>query len=284
MIGDPPNIIVGTALADEIGFVDFLTNMAPGIVLMFVPCLIFLRWQYGDKLKGELKDFQHALNVAKDYKIKHWGLLKQCIVCLFAVILCFTTHSVHEVNPAWIALMGAVALMIASEPHNIEHSLESVEWDTLLFFAALFVMVEGVAEVGLIRAIGDVLSSLIETVDEENQLVLAVVALIWVSAVTSAFLDNIPYTATMVPVIRQLADEDDGLGLPLATLAWALCFGACLGGNGTLIGASANIVCSSIAHRHHHKMTFGGFFRISFPFMLLTVTIATAYMLARYCT
>nr|AOW69307.1 pink-eyed dilution-like 1 [Stephanoeca diplocostata] len=284
LIGDPPNIIVGTALSDTIGFVDFLTNMMPAIVIMFVPCLYFIRWQYGDQLRGDLVHFKHAIKVAESYEIKSWILLKQCLIVLLAVIVAFVTHSVHEVNPAWIAVMGAVALMIASEPHNIEHSLHSVEWETLLFFAALFVMVEASAEIGLIRAIGNLLTSLIETVDKEDQLILAIVSLVWVSSLTSAFLDNIPYTATMVPVIRQLADEDDGLGLPLATLAWALCFGACLGGNGTLIGASANIVCSSIAHRHGHTMSFGRFFRVAFPFMLLTAVIATAYMLARYAS
>jgi Na+/H+ antiporter NhaD/arsenite permease-like protein len=102
------------------------------------------------------------------------------------------------------------------------------------------------------------------------------------SAIVSAFLDNIPYTATMIPVIAQLADEDDGLGLDLKVLAWALAFGACLGGNGSLIGASANIVVSSIAHRYGHDISFNRFIKTSFPFMIVSVVFAHIYMLARY--
>jgi Na+/H+ antiporter NhaD/arsenite permease-like protein len=282
LIGDPPNIIVGSAFSSEVSFVDFLGNMLPGIAFMFIPSLYFLKWQYGDAMSGPLIHFKDAQKVAAKFKIKDWPLLRRSGVVLLVVLIAFVTHSVHHVNPAWVSLLGAIALMIASSPHEVEHALHSVEWDTLLFFAALFVMVEGMAELGLIRTIADGLTNLIKLAPVENQTIVAIVVLIWASAIVSAFLDNIPYTATMVPVIRQLADPDEGLGLDLPVLIWALCFGACLGGNGTLIGASANIIVSSIAERHGHKITFMMFFRKSFPFMLLTTALACVYMVIRY--
>nr|AOW69302.1 pink-eyed dilution-like 1 [Savillea parva] len=280
-IGDPPNIIIGSAYP-EISFVDFLSNMLPGIVLMYAPLLVFLRWQYKTELTGRLVHFNDGLEVARQYVITDWPLLQKTLVVLSFVLLTFVTHSVHHVNPAWAATMGAIALMLASNPHEIDHALEAVEWDVLLFFAALFVMVEGVAELGFIRFIGGIFQAAIEPANEEDRTIVAITLLIWISAIVSAFLDNIPYTATMIPVIAQLADEDDGLGLDLVTLAWALAFGACLGGNGSLIGASANIVVSSIAHRYGHQMSFSKFFKVSFPFMIVSIIMAHAYMLARY--
>lgn len=282
LIGDPPNIIVGSALSYEIGFVDFLANMLPAVCIMFFPLLALLKWQYGDKLSMDLVHQPEAVKESAKHTITDMLLLKQTLTVLFAVIFCFMTHSVHEINPAWIAVLGAIALMIATEPHDIEHALHSVEWDTLLFFAALFVMVEGMAELGMIRTIADGLTSIIETAEEDDQLMVALIVLVWVSAITSSFLDNIPYTTTMVPVIEQMADVESGLGLPIAPLAWALCLGACLGGNGTLIGASANIVCSSIASSRGHDMRFYPFFKIAFPFMLLSVFIAMIYLILRY--
>mmetsp|Transcript_6615 Transcript_6615/g.17022 ORF Transcript_6615/g.17022 Transcript_6615/m.17022 type:complete len:1176 (+) Transcript_6615:142-3669(+) len=281
LIGDPPNIIVGSAFP-EITFVDFLANMLPGVVIMYGPLLLFLRWQYKKELTGPLEHFYDGLEVAQGYKITNWPLLKRSLIVLGFVLIAFITHSVHHVNPAWAAMIGAIALMLASDPHEIDHALESVEWDVLLFFAALFIMVEGVAELGFIRFIGGVFQDAIEPAPEEHRLSVAIALLIWISSIVSAFLDNIPYTATMIPVIAQLADDDDGLGLDLKTLAWALCFGACLGGNGSLIGASANIVVSSIAHRSGHELSFSVFFRTSFPFMLVSVVFAHAYMLLRY--
>lgn len=123
LIGDPPNIIIGTALSDEIGFVDFLTNMLPAIVLMFVPCLYFLRWQYGDHLRGNLEHFTHAMKVAESYEIKSWILLKQCLIVLLAVIVAFITHSVHEVNPAWIVPWVTRICLETSFVHAVEIGL-----------------------------------------------------------------------------------------------------------------------------------------------------------------
>lgn len=154
----------------------------------------------------------------------------------FFVILIFFLHSVHHKDTAWIALFGALITIAFTNPHDVQDALRNhVEWDTLLFFAGLFVLVEACAAMGLLDAIGNALATYIERQPEDKQLAIAITLVIWVSAIVSAFLDNIPYTATMIPVVQILADNLETL--PLATLAWALAFGACLGGNGTLLGA-----------------------------------------------
>lgn len=290
MIGDPPNLIVGSALS-EIGFADFLASMLPAVVIMFMPCMIFLKWEYKGKLSGKLTHFKRALEVVKDYKIRDPMLLMQTGGVLFTVILCLLLHDYHHVDHSWLALLGAISLMIASEPHNVEHALHAVEWETLLYFASLFVMVEGMASLGLIRTIGNGLTDLIASVAPEQQEMVGVVVMLWVSALVSSCLDNTAYTATMVTVVRQLASSSSGLEgeIRLKPLAWALCFGACLGGNGTLIGSSANIIVQGIAEKHKllegkEKVTFGGFFKVAFPVMLLSVTFAMAWLLIRFET
>eukprot|EP01050_Picozoa_sp_SAG11_P010341 SAG11_NODE_1031_length_6111_cov_2.587159_2_plen_148_part_00 len=140
-----------------------------------------------------------------------------------------------------------------------------MEWDTLIFFAALFVLVEGLGEMGLLRAIAAVISELIESFQPENQQMMAIILVSWVSAVTSAFIDNIPFTTTMIPVIRQIAEEIDVINIE--PLIWSLAFGSCLGGMGTLIGASDNVVMAGIAEKAGFHVSFLDFMKIGFPLM-----------------
>ncbi|KAK3239165.1 hypothetical protein CYMTET_50889 [Cymbomonas tetramitiformis] len=279
MIGDPPNIIVGNGLESEgIGFLDFMINLAPGVIIISFVCIGLIPYLFPrHKVMGAIEGYDSVLELKKDYRITNWPLLIRTGVVLGVVILGFLLHPLHHVNPAWIALLGAVGLIMITSPHELHHDFEAVEWDTLIFFAALFVMVEGLAEVGLIRAIGDILVSIIASVEETQRLTVTIMLLTWVSAIVSAFLDNIPYTATMVPVIKQLVDED--LGLELHPLAWSLCFGACLGGNGSLVGASANVVVAGIAEKYGHHISFIDFLKAGFPMMIVSVTVASAYLL-----
>ena len=279
MIGDPPNIIVGNALSDTILFMDFIYVLMPIIIIMSIPCMLLLRLIYKSKLEGQVdkETYSKALRLKKKYKIKNKHLLVQSSIVLFTVIFGFLLHPVHHVEPAWIALFGAVVLMVFSSPHHIHDDLELVEWETLLFFAALFTMIEAMGEVGLIREIGNLLTSIIGGISEKSRTGFAILLITSVSAVVSAFLDNIPYTATMVPVILQLASSPD-LGLDLKPLAWSLCLGACLGGNGSLIGASANIVVAGIAEREGHHITFKDFFRVGFPILCLSVAFGIVYL------
>lgn len=200
----------------------------------------------------------------------------------FFVIVMFFLHPVHHKDTAWIALLGAFVTISFTNPHDVQDALRNhVEWDTLLFFAGLFVLVEVCAEMGLLAKIGELLANYIKTQDEDSQLSTAITLLLWVSAFTSAFLDNIPYTATMIPVIEILADELPDT-LSLTTLAWALSFGACLGGNGTLLGASANIVTAGISTNKGFEISFLNFLYPGMLAMISTVAIANLYMLVVY--
>ncbi|QDZ19360.1 putative citrate transporter [Chloropicon primus] len=282
MIGDPPNIIVGNALSDYIMFMDFIYVLMPIICIMSIPCMFLLRCIYREKLTGMIdkETYSNAMRLKKRYKITNKHLLTESLIVLGTVIFGFLLHPVHHVEPAWIALFGAVILMIFSSPHHIHADLEMVEWETLLFFAALFAMIEAMGEVGLIREIGNILTTIIGAVPEESRTAFAIFLLTSVSALVSAFLDNIPYTATMVPVILQLSNSD--LGLNLEPLAWSLCLGACLGGNGSLIGASANIVVAGVADREGHHIAFKDFFRVGFPIMCLSVAFGIVYLELMY--
>jgi Na+/H+ antiporter NhaD/arsenite permease-like protein len=200
----------------------------------------------------------------------------------FFVIMIFFLHPIHHKDTAWISLLGAFVTIAFTNPHDVQDALRNhVEWDTLLFFAGLFVLVEVCAALGLLQLIGDVLADYIEQQPEKDQLAVAITLILWVSAITSAFLDNIPYTATMIPVVRILAEKLPDT-LPVKTLAWALSFGACLGGNGTLLGASANIVTAGISTTRGFEISFLNFFYPGMCVMIATVAVANLYMLVIY--
>jgi Na+/H+ antiporter NhaD/arsenite permease-like protein len=218
------------------------------------------------------------------YGIKDIELLKKSGTILIFVILAFFLHSAYPhplFSVATIAIAGAVIMLLVTSPHKVEEQLDSVEWTTIIFFAGLFIMIHGLEYMGLIDKIADLISSTIAKASEENRLMVAVLLLLWVSAIASAFIDNIPYTATMVPVVIELA-QDPELQLTLGPLAWALALGACLGGNGTIIGASANVVAAGLAEESGNDISFNRFFRTGFPIMILTLLISTVYCVIRY--
>ena len=187
----------------------------------------------------------------------------------------------YLLETAFIALVGGFITMAFTNPHNVQGVLrDHVEWDTLLFFGGLFIMVESCAQMGLLDSIADSLSSIIKGVSDDKQMAVAITLIMWVSAVTSSILVNVPFVVTMTPVIQTLADEVDTLDLQ--TLAWALSFGACLGGNGTTFGASANIVTTGISRSKGYTITFFNFFYPGVTVMIFSVAIANIYMLARY--
>jgi Na+/H+ antiporter NhaD/arsenite permease-like protein len=282
LIGDPPNIIIGSAF-EEIGFVDFIINILPCIFLFCIPVAIgIILYIYRYYMCTTKMPELDKSKLIRTYQIYDEPRLLIAGSVAFFVILIFFLHPVHHKDTAWIALMGAFITMAFTNPHDIQDALRNhVEWDTLLFFAGLFVLVEVCAALGLLAAIGNALSQYIEAQEEDQQLTVAITLVLWVSAITSAFLDNIPYTATMIPVIRILADELPDT-LPIETLAWALSFGACLGGNGTLLGASANIVTAGIATNKGFEISFLNFLYPGMVVMVATVAIANLYMLVVY--
>lgn len=203
MIGDPPNIIIGSLLEQHVDFVDFIINLMPIIIIACVPLTFFMLWYYRREVGGEPREFSIDL-LKKQYPITNPLLLVQSGIIMFTVMLLFFLEPVHHISTSWIAILGAIGMMLIATPHDLHHVFETVEWDTLLFFAALFVMIEAMAEMGLIRWIGDRLTDIIDSAAPDQQLTVAIIVIIWASAIVSGFLDNIPYTTTMVPVIKQV--------------------------------------------------------------------------------
>ncbi|CAG9576987.1 unnamed protein product [Danaus chrysippus] len=230
--------------------------------------------------------FQTTLSQLKDkYVVRDKMLLIKSTIAITFVVVVFFLHSMPELNRVslgWTALLGAILLLTLADREDLEPILHRVEWSTLLFFAALFVLMEALSKLGLIEFIGGITESLILKVDENGRLAVAILLLLWVSGVTSAFVDNIPLTTMMVRVVIALGSNPN-LNLPITPLIWALSFGACLGGNGTLIGASANVVCAGVAEQHGYRFTFMQFFKIGFPVMIGHLIVASGYLLVCHC-
>jgi Na+/H+ antiporter NhaD/arsenite permease-like protein len=281
LIGDPPNIIIGTSI-ESIDFVDFIINIAPCVFFFLIPVsLAMILWLYNYYFTAFSMPELDTTKLKKTYPIYDQPRLLITGTVAFFVILLFFLHPVHHKDTAWIALIGALLTITFTNPHDVQDALRNhIEWDTLLFFAGLFVLVEACAELGLLDAIGDMLGDLISAQPESSQLPFAITLIMWVSAIASAFIDNIPWTATMIPIIKILAEELPTL--PIETLAWALSLGACLGGNGTLLGASANIVTAGIATNKGYNVSFLNFLYPGFLIMLVTVAISNLYMLVVY--
>ena len=298
MIGDPPNIMIGSGLSPDkiasaeggkyaymsdygVTFNDFIIEMGPGILMCIVPSFMLLKWYYADEFSGSR--IRDVAELESKYGIKDAKMLKVAGFILVLVILNFFLHPITHIAVSWIALVGAVIMLLATDRHELEEPLHHVEWTTLLFFAGLFVLVHSLQYMGVIAFIGEYVERAIaffgsDTGDGQTvRLAAAILIVLWVSAVASAFIDNIPYTATMIPIVLQIADNlGDYL---LGPLIWALAFGACLGGNGTLIGASANVVTAGMSEEAGYPISFNEFFKAGFPIMILTTFIVSLYML-----
>lgn len=301
MIGDPPNIMIGSGLSPDkiasaeggkyaymsdygVTFNDFIIEMGPGILMCIVPSFMLLKWYYADEFSGSR--IRDVAELESKYGIKDAKMLKVAGFILVLVILNFFLHPITHIAVSWIALVGAVIMLLATDRHELEEPLHHVEWTTLLFFAGLFVLVHSLQYMGVIAFIGEYVERAIaffgsDTGDGQTvRLAAAILIVLWVSAVASAFIDNIPYTATMIPIVLQIADNlGDYL---LGPLIWALAFGACLGGNGTLIGASANVVTAGMSEEAGYPISFNEFFKAGFPIMILTTFIVSLYMLLVY--
>eukprot|EP00731_Ephydatia_muelleri_P031081 Em0022g595a len=207
-------------------------------------------------------------------------LVKSLIVMTVVVILFFLSNAIPNitVGVGLIAIFGAVTLIVLSGIRDLEEVMHKIEWSTLLFFAGLFVMMKGLEELGLLEYIGYKLVYVIERVPREQQNLVAIILILWMSAFISAFIDNIPYVTAMIPVIVTLSESPD-LCIDIKPMVWSLAFGGCLGGNGTLIGASANVVSAGIAEQNGYKITFKYFMKIGFPIMITTVFSVMVYLL-----
>lgn len=209
------------------------------------------------RYKSTLEDMEKA------YPIKNKGLLIKAGVALVFILILFFVQSIPEIRKlslGWSALIGILFLLIISERDDMDAILHRVEWPTLLFFAAMFVLMEAVERMGFIAFIGSGTETIIKGVSKEYRLAFAIIIILWVSALSSAFVESLPVTQMMLKIVISLAGNTK-LGLPLQPLVWAIAFGPALGGNGTLVGASANVIGAGIAEQHGYKMTFMDFLK-----------------------
>ena len=270
LIGDPPNIMIGSAAGFT--FFDFILYDAPAVVIILAAVLVVFYFLYGRKMQVNEEHRARIMELDEHAMIKNKRLLKQSYVMIGLVVVGFMAHGALGLESSVIAL-GAAGIIMLISGESIEEALANVEWTTLAFFAGLFVIVGAMAETGVIEMLAH---ALIDATGG-NVFVTMLVLLIG-SAVISSFLDNIPFVATMIPIL--LAMESSGMDV--TPLWWAVSLGACLGGNGTLIGASANVVLSDISKKNGHEITFVQFLKTGFPIMLLTVAIAGLYLVVRF--
>ncbi|KAJ8688448.1 hypothetical protein QAD02_024243 [Eretmocerus hayati] len=230
-----------------------------------------------DNYKNTLEELQEK------YPIRDKWLLVKSGFSMILVITLFFLHSLPNFNLTlgWTALLCVLLLLILADTEDLDGVMARVEWSTLLFFAALFVLMEALTKLGLIAWIGKRTELVIMSVNEESRLAAAILLILWVSALAGAFVDNVPLTTMMLKITTGLADNKE-LGLPLQPLIWALSFGACMGGNGTLIGATANVVCAGVAEQHGYRFTFMQFFRVGFPVLITSTLTITVYLMVAH--
>ncbi|MDD4600191.1 putative transporter [bioreactor metagenome] len=271
LIGDPPNIMIGSAVG--LDFTAFIVNLAPAAIVVMIVTITLLLFWYRNDLHVTEENRLKLLNLEPREAIKDWALLKKSLAVLSLTIIGFMLHGMLHLDSATIALTGAMLLMLISreEPEDV---LLHVEWPTIFFFAGLFTLVGGLKSTGVIRELAAwSLTITSGQVEQTGYLVL------WLSAIASAFIDNIPFVATMIPMLQEMGQIS---GMNLEPVWWSLALGACLGGNGTLIGASANVIVAGIAEKNGYHISFAHFFKVAFPLMIVSIIISHIYLSLRY--
>lgn len=291
LIGDPPNILI--AARAQLTFVDFLVHLTPAVVLMMGAFLGALWLLFGRRLRVDEAKRLRVLAMDERKMISDRVLATKALSVLGLTLLGFSLHSVLHLEPATVALTGAATLLLIArgDPHR---PLAEVEWPTIFFFIGLFLVIGGIVKVGIVRDISALVIDATGPTSESMKT--TALSLLWFSAVLSAVVDNIPYVATMNPLVLDMANAvlhsgaADPNALPPETLQapvlqpvwWSFALGSCLGGNATAIGASANVVVVGIATRAGHRISFARFLAFGTPTMLLTVVLAHVYVLLRY--
>jgi len=283
LIGDPPNIMIASKA--KLGFIDFILHLTPVILIVMVVFLIIIKVLFRTRLNISEDRKARILSMDAEKAIKDPVLLTKSLVVLGIVLLGFIFHGLFHYEPATVALFGAGLLLIIAGIHDPHHLFVEIEWGTIFFFIGLFIIIGGVVKVGLIKLMSVKMLEL-----TSGNLFATSMLLLWFSAFASAFIDNIPYVATMNPLILDMAAQlwpnEKGVALlhhhELLPLWWSLALGACLGGNGTMIGASANVIVVGIANKAGEKITFRRFLKYGMPTMILTVFVSSLYVYLRY--
>lgn len=282
LIGDPPNIMIGSATG--LGYNDFLFNLAPiSIFILFLTLIpIYLIW--GRKLKADPELISKVMLYREKDAIKDPVLLKKSLFVLTLVMIGFIVGHDYGYQPATIAMFGAALLLTLhclpftaeKQSQMVTKALNEVEWLTIFFFIGLFILVYGVETTGLLELLAHQVLSL-----TGGDKAITAMSIIFVSAVASAIVDNIPFVATMIPLIKNMAPSFGG-SEQLVPLWWSLALGSCLGGNGSLVGASANLIVAGFAERSGQPIRFLPFMLLAFPMMLVSVSISAIYVYLRY--
>jgi Na+/H+ antiporter NhaD/arsenite permease-like protein len=283
LIGDPPNIMIASKA--QLDFMAFIYHLTPVILVVLIAYIVSIKFMFGKQLvvKEELRQRVMAMNESE--AIKDPVLLKKCLIVLAITITGFVLHGLLHLEPATVALFGAALLLLISGIKDPQHILAEAEWSSLFFFIGLFIIIGGVVKVGLIKWMA------IEVLElTKGNLFGTSMVVLWFSAFASAFIDNIPYVATMNPLIIDMAKNLwpnlSGVQLlhhpDLMPMWWSLSLGACLGGNGTAIGASANVIVVGMAAKMGRPISFKKFMLYGMPLMIESVLISMIYIWLRY--
>ena len=282
LIGDPPNIMIGSATG--LTFNDFAYNLLPVIVVIMAVTLIPIYFIWGRHLKAAPEDRQRVMQFNEREAITNPRLLKQCLSVIGLVISGFVFAKALHLEAATVAMTGAALLLLLAnlgrdaerQSKHVLDAFNEVEWITIFFFIGLFIVVHGVDSTGLLKLLADKMLAL-----TGGNLTATSMIILWSSAILSAIIDNIPFVATMIPLIKAMAPTFGGPE-GLMPLWWALSLGACLGGNGTLVGASANLVVAGFAERAGQPIRFMQYTLLAFPIMLMSIAIGMVYLYWRY--
>ena len=275
LIGDPPNIMIGSAVG--LDFMAFVQNLTLISIIIFILVQLILIALYHKELHTQPELQDKIMRLPADAQITDHALLHKCLAVIFLTITFFVLHGSLGLESATVALSGAALLLLLTatrDEEKIAKVLSKIEWPAIFFFGGLFILVGALVETGVIRMLAA------EAIKATGGNVEATAILIlWMSAIASAFIDNIPFVATLIPLIQDMGQ----MGLTnLDPMWWSLALGACLGGNGTLIGASANVVVASMSAQRGRPISFLSFMKIAFPVMIFTVIISNIYVWIRY--
>ncbi|SCJ97641.1 Inner membrane protein YbiR [uncultured Eubacterium sp.] len=270
LIGDPPNIMIGSAAG--LDFVDFIVNTGVVAVVVIVALILVMKFVYKSKLTADEGAILSVMELDENKAIEDIPLLYKSIVVMILVVVGFMFHSQLGIESATVALTAAAVMLVIGR-QNVDYIIGEVEWTTILFFAGLFIVVGGLDETGVIGQLAQLVINM-----TKGHEIMTMMVLLWASALLSSVLDNIPFVATLIPLVLALGES----GINITPLWWAISLGACLGGNGTLIGASANVVLSGISGKHGYPITFKEYTKVGFPVMIMSVVLAMIYLLIRY--
>jgi Na+/H+ antiporter NhaD/arsenite permease-like protein len=282
LIGDPPNILIGSLV--DLSFNDFVIHLTPVVIVTMVAQVLMTHWLWGRHMSATPDNKARVMAMREVETIKDWLLLKQSLVVLGVVMVAFVLARPLHLEPGTIAMFGAALLMLLdSLGHHPEkqsekcvHTFNEVEWITIFFFVGLFMVVHGVEVGGLLKLLAELLVKA-----TGGNMEITAYAILWASAILSAIVDNIPFVATMIPLIKAMAPAFGGPDA-IGPLWWSLSLGACFGGNGTLIGASANLTVAGLAERNGIPFRFLTYTYYAFPMMIVSIVISHIYIWLRY--